>query len=176
MKQFALFVTATTLLTAAVCLAAPADPLVSEAVVNAPVEAAWKALTTKAGLEAWLFGKTEIDLKPGGAWLTNYNKESDLKDDTTIQQTILAFDPGRMLAFRTSKTPANFPYPGVTQTWAILYLEPAGPGKTRVTLRMFGFGEDEQSLKMRAFFERGNRSELDKMIKFFENGVPAVVR
>lgn len=42
--------------------------------------------------------------------------------------------------------------------------------------RMLGFGEDEQSQRTRAFFERGNRSELDKMIKFFENGVPASLR
>jgi uncharacterized protein YndB with AHSA1/START domain len=164
------------LLTATVFPAGPLDPLVTEGVVSAPVEAAWKAWTTKAGLEAWLVGKTEIDLKVGGTWLTNYNKESNLKDDSTIQQTILAFDPGRMLAFRTSKAPANFPYPEITQTWTVVYFEASGPGKTRITARMFGFNETEQSQKMRAFFERGNRSELDKAVKFFENGVPAGLR
>lgn len=176
MKRIALLVTVATVIATASLLAAPADPLLTEAVVNAPVEAAWKAWTTKAGLEAWLVGKTEIDLKVGGTWLTNYNRESNLKDDTTIQQTILAFDPGRMFAFRTSKTPANFPYPGVTQTWTVLYFEAAGTGKTRVTARMFGFGDDEQSQRMRAFFERGNKSEMDKIVKFFENGVPVVLR
>jgi uncharacterized protein YndB with AHSA1/START domain len=176
MRHLAVLATLALSLIPSFLFAAPTEPLVTEAVVNAPVEAAWKSWTTKAGLEAWLVGKTEIDLKIGGVWLTNYNKESNLRDDSTIQQTILAFDPGRMLAFRTTGTPANFPYPGITRTWTVLYFEAAGPGKTRVTARMFGFGEDEESKKMRAFFERGNRFELDKMIKFFENGSPAAVR
>jgi uncharacterized protein YndB with AHSA1/START domain len=166
----------TELITVVMLSMAPANPLVNEAVLNAPVEAVWKAWTTKAGLEAWLVGKTEIDLKVGGIWLTNYNKESNLKDESTIEQTILAFDPGRMLAFRTTRAPANFPHRKITQTWTVVYFEPAGPGKTRLTARMFGFGDDEESKSMRAFFERGNRFEMDKAIKFFENGVPAVVR
>jgi uncharacterized protein YndB with AHSA1/START domain len=163
-------------LIAVALLAAPAEPVVTEVVVNGPAEAVWKAWTTKTGLESWLVGKTEIDLKVGGVWLTNYSKESNLRDDSTIHQEILAFDPGRMLAFRTTKTPANFPFPIITQTWTVLYFEPAGPGKTRVLARMHGYGEGEQFARMRAFFERGNKSELDKLAKFFENGVPASVR
>ena len=176
MMRIAVLVTVAMLLTTNLGMTAPADPLVTEAVLNAPVESVWKAWTTKAGLEAWLVGKTEIDLKVGGIWLTNYNKDSNLKDDSTIEQTILAFDPGRMLAFRTSKAPANFPHPTITQTWTVVYFESAGAGKTRITARMFGFTDDEASQRMRAFFERGNRFELDKAIKFFENGAPAVVR
>ena len=159
-----------------VALFLQADPVVTEVVVNAPAEAAWKAWTTKAGLESWLVGKTEIDLKIGGVWLTNYSKESNLKDDSTIHQEILAFDPGRMLAFRTTKTPANFPFPVITQTWTVIHFEDAGAGKTRVLARMHGYGEGDQFARMRAFFERGNKSELDKMVEFFKNGVPASVR
>lgn len=176
MKRIALLVTAALLLTANALTAATTDPIVTQAVLNAPVEAVWKSWTTKAGLEAWLVGKTEIDLKVGGPWLTNYNQESNLKDDSTIQHTILALDPGRMLAFRTTKPPANFPFPEITQTWTVVYFEPVSPGKTRVTARMFGFTEADQSQKMRAFFERGNKSEMEKAVKFFENGVPAAVR
>ena len=176
MTRNAFLVMAGMLLLAGVSEAAKTDPVVTEAVLNAPVEAVWKAWTTKAGLEAWLIGKTEIDLKVGGVWLTNYNKDSNLKDDSTIQHTILAFDPGRMLSSRTTKAPGNFPYPGITQTWTVTYFESVGAGKTRVTARMFGFGEDEQSQKMREFFERGNKSEMDKAVKFFENGAPAGLR
>lgn len=176
MKRFVRVSAGMLLLMGVVVHAAQPEPVVSEAVVNAPIDAVWKAWTTKTGLEAWLFGKTEIDLKVGGTWFTNYSRESNLRDDTTIQQTILAFDPGRMLAFRTSKAPANFPFPEVTQTWTVVYFDQAGVSKTRVLARMFGFGDDEQSQKMRAFFERGNKSELDKLVKFFETGVPESLR
>jgi hypothetical protein len=92
-----------------------------------------------------------------------------------IHHTILAFDPNRMIACRTIKTPSNFPYPAITGTWWVTYLEPAGAGKTRVTVRMMGFEDDEQGEKLRAFFERGNKAELDALVKFFETGVPQVV-
>ena len=64
----------------------------------------------------------------------------------------------------------------ITQTWMVLYFEPAGPAKTRLTAWLFGFREDEQGQKMRAFFERGNRSEMDKAVKYFENRVPETLR
>src|SRR5215207_856667 len=105
MKRLILSVTVAMVLMAASLPAAPADPLVQEAVVNGPVEAVWKAWTTKAGLEAWLVAKTEIELKVGGIWRTSYSKESNLNDDMAIHQTILSFDPGRMLSFRTTKAP-----------------------------------------------------------------------
>ena len=90
--------------------------------------------------------------------------------------TILSYDPGRMLSYRTVKMPVNFPYPEVLQTWTIVYFEPAGAAKTRVLVRMFGFGEDKQAQKMRAFFERGNKSEMDVLVKLFEKGVPEILR
>lgn len=176
MKRFVQTATAGALLMLAALLAAAPEPLVTEATVNGPVDAVWKAWTTKAGLEAWLVGKTEIELKVGGAWRTNYSKDSDLNDDSTIHQTILAFDPGRMFSFRTVKPPRDFPFPGITDAWTVLYFEPASAGKTRVVARMLGIGEDEESQRLRAFFERGNRFELDKLVKFFENGVPSALR
>jgi len=176
MNRIAIPITAAMLLIAGIVRGAAPEPVVTEALLNAPVDAVWKAMTTNAALEAWLVGRSEMDLRVGGAWRTNYSKDSNLKDDSTIQHMILAFDPGRMLSFRTVKAPANFPYPEITQTWNVWYFEPAGAGKTRVIARMLGFGEGEQFLKMRAFFERGNRSEMDKLVKFFENGIPASLR
>jgi uncharacterized protein YndB with AHSA1/START domain len=149
---------------------------VTEGVVNAPIEKVWKAFTDKAVIEQWMVAKTEIELKIGGTWRTSYSKDSNLNDDTAIHQTILAFDPGRMLAFRTIKTPKNFPFPAITNSWTVVYFEPVGAGKTRVTARMMGFEDDDQGAKMRAFFERGNRTELDALTKYFDTGVPQVVR
>src|SRR5262249_9402765 len=140
--------------------AAPAEPVVTEGVVNAPVDSVWKAFTTTAGIEAWMVAKTEFELKLGAIWRNSYNKDSNLNDDTAIHQEILSFDPGRMISYRTVKSPKGFPFPGITNTWVVVYFEPAGAGKTRVVVRMMGFGDDQQSQNMRAFFERGNRSEF----------------
>ena len=156
--------------------AAELEPVVTEAVVNAPVESVWKAFTEKSVIEQWMVAKTEIELKIGSTWRTSYSKDSNLNDDTAIHHSILAFDPGRMLAFRTIRTPKNFPFPAITKTWTVGYFEPAGAGKTRVTVRMMGFEDDDQGRQMRAFFERGNKTELDALVKYFETGEPQVVR
>src|SRR5574339_114469 len=118
-------------LNAAYIPAASFDPVVTDGVVNAPIDAVWRACTEKAVIEQWMVSKTDLDLKVGGLWRTNYSKDADLNGETAIHQTILAFDPGRMLAFRTIKFPANFPFPAITRTWTVVYFEAAGPGKTR---------------------------------------------
>jgi uncharacterized protein YndB with AHSA1/START domain len=144
------------------------DAIVHDAVVNAPVEDVWKAWTTRAGMESWMVGKTDFELTVGAIWHTSYDKQSTLDDDRTIHQQLLAYDPGRMLSIRTVQTPKGFPFPNeIGKTWTVVYLEPIGPAQTRVTAKMLGFSANEESQKMRAFFERGNRATLDSLVKRF---------
>src|SRR5215468_2253878 len=97
------------------------DPIVTEAVINAPIAEVWKDWTTKDGIESWMVAKTEIDLRVGGTWRTSYSKDSNLEDDTSIHHTVLAYDPGRMFSFRTVKTPKNFPFASaISKTWTVV--------------------------------------------------------
>jgi uncharacterized protein YndB with AHSA1/START domain len=144
------------------------DVVVTEGVVNAPVAEVWKAWTTREGMESWMVGKTDFELIVGAIFRTSYDKKSRLDDDRTIHQQLLAYDPGRMIATRTMKPPAGFPFPtAIGDTWTITYFEPVGAAQTKVTAKMFGFAKDEESQKMRAFFDRGNRATLDSLIKRF---------
>jgi uncharacterized protein YndB with AHSA1/START domain len=150
-------------------ISASVDPVVTEAVVDAPVAEVWKAWTTKEGIESWMVAKTDIDLRVGGAWRTSYSKSSNLDDDESIRHTVLAFDPLRMFSMRTVKPPKNFPFPNaLMKTWTVVYFEPLGELRTRVTAHMLGFTEDEESQKMRAFFEAGNRTTLDNLVKKYQ--------
>jgi len=142
----------------------------TEGIVNAAADQVWKAFTTKEGIESWMVAKTDFELRVGATWRTSYSKESTLDDDTAIHQSILAFDPRRMLAFRTVKPPKGFPYPAaIVKTWTVVYFEPIGSTQTKVTIRMLGYTADEETQKMRPFFERGNRATLDGLIRKFEN-------
>ncbi len=144
------------------------EPVINEAIVNAPVAEVWKAWTTKEGMESWMVAKTDVDLRVGGLWRTSYSKASNLDDDTSIHQSILAFDPGHMFSFRTMKAPKNFPFPNaILKTWTVVYFEAVGDAQTKVTARMLGFSGDEESQKMRAFFETGNKTTLDNIVKKF---------
>ena len=118
-----------------------------------------------------MVAKTSFTLEVGALWRTSYSKDSSLDDDAAIHHRILAFDPGRMLAFRTVKAPKGFAFPGaLDKTWSVVYLEAVGEGRTRVTMRMLGFTEDLESRKMREFFELGNRATAEGLVKKFEGG------
>jgi len=161
-------VVATFVATSLAAQASDDGAIVHEAVVNAPVEEVWKAWTTREGMESWMVGRTDFELTVGAIWHTSYDKQSTLDDDRTIHQQLLAYDPGRMLSIRTVKAPKGFPFPNeIGRTWTVVYLEPIGSAQTRVIGKMFGFSANEESQKMRAFFERGNRATLDSLVKRF---------
>jgi uncharacterized protein YndB with AHSA1/START domain len=144
--------------------------IVNEAIVDAPPDEVWKAWTAVEGMQSWMVGKGDIDMRVGGTWRTSYNREADLAGDTAIHHKILAFDPGRMLAFQTVKPPRPFPFASaILKTWTVVYLERAGEGRTKVTVRMLGFGDDEESQKMHAFFQTGNKATLDALVKRFSS-------
>jgi uncharacterized protein YndB with AHSA1/START domain len=158
------------LLGSALLQAASVDPIVTTGIVNAPVNEVWKVLTNKEGIESWMVAKTEFELRVGAIWKTSYSKDSTLDDDAAIHHTILAYDPGRMFSFRTIKYPKGFAFPNaIAKTWTVIYLEPVGEHQTRFTDRMLGFTDDEESQKMRTFFERGNQQTLDSLIKRFDS-------
>lgn len=170
MTMTAAVISAASLFHATLAPSEPVAPVVTETVVAAPVSKVWQAFTTKEGIESWMTAKTEFELKVGSTWRTSYNKDSDLHDDATIQQEVLSFDPERMLSFRTARAPKGFPWPeAVLKTWCVIYFEPVDAAKTKVTFRMMGFDETEESKKMREFFVSGNRIVMDALVKRFSN-------
>src|SRR5436305_8669500 len=121
---------------------------VTEGVLDAAPEVVWKALTTKEGLEAWMVAHAEIDLKVGGKMRTHYDPKGKLGDPKTIENTILSFDPKRMLSIKATKPPAGFPFPNAIKTmWTVIYFDPVGPQRTKVRIVGLGFGDNEEAKK-----------------------------
>jgi uncharacterized protein YndB with AHSA1/START domain len=126
------------------------------------------AFTTKKGQESWMVAHSEIELKIGGRMRTHYDPKGTLADPKTIENTIICYDPQRMFSIRMSKPPENFPFPNaVKKMWTVIYFEAAGPKTTRARIVGLGFGDDEESKKMRAFFDRGNAFTLKKLQERF---------
>ena len=144
------------------------DPIVSESTIDAPVEAVWAAWTTSDGLRAWLAPHAETELRLGGMMRASYNAKGTLGDPGTIENTILSFEPKRMLSIKVSKAPQTFPFPNaIQQMWTVLYFEPEGANRTRLRVVGLGFGADEESQKMRSFFEKGNEFTLKQLQSHF---------
>ena len=73
-----------------------------------------------------------------------------------------------MLAIQVSKVPAGFPFPNaILRMWTVIYFEPVGADRTRIREVSLGFGPDEESQKMRQFFDRGNSVTLTALQKRF---------
>ena len=144
------------------------SPVVHEGIVEAPLDAVWAAWTTSEGLRSWMAPHAEIDLRVGGRMLANYNAQGTLGDPQTIENTILSFEPKRMLSIKVAKHPAGFPFPNAIQRmWSIVYLEAVAPGRTHIREVSLGFEADEESQKMRAFFNQGNATTLNQLQRHF---------
>ncbi len=145
------------------------DQVVSEGIIEAPVEAVWAALATKEGQESWNVAHAEIDLKVGGKMRTHYDPKGVIGDPNTIENTILAFEPNRMLAQQVTGTPAKFPFnDAIRNMWTVIHFEDAGPGRTRLRIVGVGYGDDEESRKLRAFFDKGNDYTIKKLQAKFD--------
>jgi len=148
-------------------------PIIAEGLIAAPIDAVWAAWTTADGLRRWLAPHVEFDLRVGGRMRTNYRAEGTLGDAGTIENTVLAYDPQRMLAIKVTRFPQGFPFPTAVQSmWTVIYLEPAAYSGTVVRIVGLGFTSDEESQRMRAFFERGNRATLQQLQQRFAAAAP----
>lgn len=151
-----------------ICRAQDDTRLVHESVVNAPVDQVWAAFTTSKGLESWMAAHAKIDFKIGGTMKTQYDPKGTIDDAKAIENTILSYEPMRMLSFKVTKAPDAFPFPNaIKKMWTVVYFIPEGEKATRVREVSMGFGSDDESKKMREFFNRGNAFTLQHLQKRF---------
>ena len=144
------------------------DELVTEGTIAAPVEKVWEAFATKEGQESWNVSHAEIELKVGGKMKTHYDPKGQIGDPNTIENTILCFEPNRMMAIQCANPPMNFPYKdAIKSMWTVLYFEDAGPSLTKLRIVGVGYGDDDESRKLRAFFDKGNSYTLKKLEEKF---------
>lgn len=144
------------------------QPLVTAGVVTAPIDSVWNAFTTSAGIESWMAAHATFDLRIGGAMRAVYSPSAKLGDPSTIENTILAYEPKRMLTIKVSKTPADFPFPNAIKgMWTVIYFEALDATSTRIREVSMGFGADDESQRMRQFFDQGNAYTLAELQKRF---------
>ena len=53
----------------------------------------------------------EIDLRLGGTMKTRYDPKGTIDDAKAIENTILSYEPMRMLSIKVAKAPDTFPFP-----------------------------------------------------------------
>lgn len=144
------------------------SPIIAEGIINAPIDTVWASWTTSDGLRSWLAPHAETDLRIGGLMRSNYHAQGTLGDPRTIENTILSFEPQRMLSIKVSTPPQAFPFPNaIDEMWTVIYFKPADSARTHLRVVGLGFRATEESQNMRAFFERGNVATVQQLQRRF---------
>jgi uncharacterized protein YndB with AHSA1/START domain len=133
--------------------------------IDAPVEAVWEAFTTADGWKKFGIARVDVDLRVGRRIRSHYDPKGTLGDPQTIENTILAYEPLRLLALKATKVPEGFPFPKavVDPTWSTFTFTDLGEGRTRVVIRGHGYSTHPDSQRMRAFFERANAATMEQL-------------
>ena len=96
-----------------------------------------------------------------------------LGDVTTIENTILCYDPKRMLSIKATTFPEGFEFvEAARETWSVFYFAKVSDSKTKITIVGLGYSDSEQSKKMRAFFKPANKYSMDQLKAALEKKAP----
>ncbi|MCA9061214.1 MAG: SRPBCC domain-containing protein [Planctomycetaceae bacterium] len=140
------------------------DRLVDEFEIEAGIDDVWNAFTTTEGLRSWVAPLVDVDFRVGGKWRANYNKDGQLGDDTTIENTILSYDPLHMISLKATRFPSGFEFADAAKdTWSVFYFTRVTEKTTKITIVGLGYNDTEQSRKMRAFFKPANQYSMDRL-------------
>jgi uncharacterized protein YndB with AHSA1/START domain len=141
---------------------------VTEGVVEGPIDAVWAAFATSDGWKSWNVAHCEMELKVGSSIRSHYDKDGVIGDPNTIENVIICYEPMRVLSIRVGKPPERFPFKeAIKSVWHVITFEDAGSGRTRVRVTGLGFRDDEESKKLRTFFEKGNAATMKKLQERF---------
>lgn len=146
-----------------------AEPLVSEGIVDRPVGEVWRLWTTQAGMQSWMVKRADIDLRIGGAIRTRYADDGPLGDQKTIVNTILSYEPERMLSIKVQRAPADFAWKNaVANMWTVVYFHPLDQRRTAIRIVGMGFDDSAESRAMREFFAEGNALTIEQLRRTLE--------
>jgi uncharacterized protein YndB with AHSA1/START domain len=143
----------------------PPAPDRMEREIDAPVSEVWKLFTSNEGLKQWMATQVDMEaLKPGAKIRTRYGADGRPGDAGSIEHTILCVEPERLFAFQCTKQPATFPFKeAIKNIYFVLHLEPLGAERTLLTMTTVGYGTDQESRQLQAFFDEGNSQTFDAL-------------
>ena len=143
-----------------------------EIVVPASLQDVWETVSTSAGLRTFVAPVTEVEMKTGGHYYTNYAPGSKIGDPGTIYNTVLTYVPLQMVGIKVKLGTAIFPksVAEADRLCAVMTLEELPGRQVRVTETMVGWQTGEDWDKVYTFFRTGNAYVLGQLYKRFAVG------
>ena len=158
----------TTLLMMTPLVAQPLQPdIIVTRTINAPVADVWRAWTTPDGIESFFAPKAaRVVPEPGGAfelWFGLDHPEGSRGSEGCLFHSVT---PQKQLVFEWNAPPT---IPTIRKLRTLVYLDfaPADGNRTTLTLRNFGYGEGDEWVKTKAYFEKAWPAVMASLEKRF---------
>ena len=140
-----------------------------EVVVNATLDQAWAAWTTREGIVSFFAPDAEIDARVGGAFHIHIDPGGAPGMKGADEMRYMALQPKKMLSFDWN-APPSLPEARQQRTFVVLRFAAVDDKTTRVTLHHTGWGDGGEWDRTYAYFDRAWGGVLSNMKKRFEQG------
>ena len=142
-------------------------------VIEAPSETLWTAFTDTGAYRRWAAPVSSIDFRIGGSIEASYDPKGRLGDPQNIRNEIVAYVPGRLLAFRNVQAPDGLPGRDVyAKTIKTVEFAAIDRRHTRVTVSGIGFGRAASYDRLYSFFSEGDGAMLELLKRALEQRRP----
>ncbi len=140
-----------------------------EVLIDATLEQAWAAWTTREGIVSFFAPDAQIDARVGGAFHVYFDPLGEPGMKGADDMRYMALQPMRMLSFDWN-APPSLPEARKQRTFVIVRFEPANPRQTRVMLTHVGWGDGGEWDKAFNYFERAWTTVIGNLEKRFQTG------
>lgn len=163
--------TATALLwgLASLCATAAERALDKEVVVNATLEQAWDAWTTREGIISFFAPDAQVQARPGGPFQIYFNPLAEPGQKGADDMRFLAVQPRRMISFDWN-APPSLPQARQQRSVVIVRFAPVDERRTRVSLHHVGWGDGGEWDQAYAYFDKAWGHVLGQLQKRFDQG------
>jgi uncharacterized protein YndB with AHSA1/START domain len=137
--------------------------------LNATLEQAWSAWTTREGITSFFAPDAQVDARVGGAFHIYIDPLAEPGLKGADDMRFLAVQPQRMISFDWN-APPSLPEARQQRTLVIVRFNPIDARHTKVTLHHVGWGDGGEWDKAYSYFDKAWSFVLANLKKRFEEG------
>ncbi len=140
-----------------------------EVVVNATLDQAWEAWTTREGIISFFAPDAKIEARVGGAFQIYIDPGAPAGMKGADDMRVMALQPKQMISFDWN-APPSLPEARAQRTFVVVRFVPVSDKTTRITLHHAGWGTGGEWDKAYQYFDRAWSGVLGNLQKRFDQG------
>ena len=137
--------------------------------INASLDQAWDAWTTREGIVSFFAPDAKVELRVGGAFQIYIDPTAPPGSKGADDMRFLALQPKKMISFDWN-APPHLAQARAQRTFVVVRFEPLTDKTTRVTLHHSGWGDGGQWDQAYIYFDRAWAGVLGNLKKRFDSG------